>query len=83
MYKRIFLDQISQLGSFTNHHRIQYLAGFKEPLEVDVCDLASVETDDILNRKDFDEGMRNLNENCAPGHDNCCPKYGRPAGCLC
>ena len=38
-----------------------------------MCDLASVETDDILNRKDFYEGMCNLNENCAPGHDNCYP----------
>ena len=67
---------------FTEHYRNHYQAGQEEPLTVFGCELPPLETDDTLSREDFDEGVRCLNENRAPGHDSCAPEYLKRGGPL-
>ena len=65
---------------FTNHYRAHYQLGAEEPLELAGCSLPSSLTDDSLSRDEFDTGLRSLNENRSPGHDNCAPEYVKRGG---
>ena len=44
--------------------------------------MPSSETDDTLSRDDFDNGMRCLNENRTPGHDEWAPEYLKRGGAV-
>ena len=67
-------------SEFTQHYRSHYQLGPEEPLVVHGCSPAPLESDDRLSRKEFDEGLQQLNENRAPGHDNCAPEYLKRGG---
>ena len=67
-------------SEFTQHYRNHYQLGPEEPLSVHGCNPAPLETDDVLSRDEFDDGLRHLNENRAPGHDNCLPEYLKQGG---
>ena len=67
---------------FTEHYRTHYQPGNEEPLEVSGCELPPSATDDTLTRDDFDSGLKSLNENRQPGHDNCAPEYLKRGGSL-
>ena len=69
-------------SEFTEHYRGHYQLGNEEPLEVLGCELPPLETDDTLSREDFNHGVRCLNENRAPGHDDCAPEYMKCGGLL-
>ena len=65
---------------FTEHYRTQYQLGAEEPLVVDSCELLDSPSDDVLTRDDFVSGLRSLNANRQPGHDNCAPEYLKRGG---
>ena len=65
---------------FTEHYRTHYQLGAEEPLEVAGCELPDSTSDDVLSRDDFDCGLRSLNANRQPGHDDCPPEYLKRGG---
>ena len=67
-------------SEFTDHYRDHYQLGQEDPITIDSCNLPPLETDDVLTRDEFDDGLRRLNENRAPGHDNCAPEYLKRGG---
>ena len=67
-------------AEFTDHYRAHYQLGSEEPLEVAGCSLPSSVSDDTLSRNEFDSGIRSLNENRQPGHDDCAPEYVKRGG---
>ena len=69
-------------AEFTEHYRAHYQPGNEEPLVVSGCEMPPSETDDTLSRADFDSGLRCLNDNRAPGHDECAPEYLKRGGPL-
>ena len=69
-------------SDFTKHYRQHYKLGNEEPIDLSGCDVPPVVTDDTLSRADFDAGLQSLNENRAPGHDNCAPEYLKRGGAL-
>ena len=68
------------VSDFTEHYRTHYELGDESPLEVQSCEPPSCDEDDTLTRKDFDEGVRSLNSNRSPGHDNVAPEYIKHGG---
>lgn len=69
-------------ADFTNHYRTHYQLGPETPAEIASCSLPASESDDILTREEFDSGLRKLNENRQPGHDNCAPEYIKRGGAI-
>ncbi len=67
---------------FTKHYRAHYQLGAEEPLEVSGCELPASLSDDVLARDDFDSGLRSLNANRQPGHDDCAPEYLKHGGAM-
>ena len=61
---------------FTDHYRAHYQLGDELPLDVASYDLPACPSDD------FDAGLRSLNANRAPGHDNCAPEYIKRGGLI-
>ena len=57
------------VSDFTAHYNNHYQAGDEPPLEIAGCDVQEIASDEILTRKDFDEGIQRLNANRKPGHD--------------
>ena len=65
---------------FTEHYRTQYQLGAEEPLDFYSCELPNSPSDDALTRDDLVSGLRSLNANRQPGHDNCAPEYLKRGG---
>ena len=68
------------VSDFTAHYRSHYQLGDETPLDLNSCDLPSCDADDSLTRSEFDEGVRSLNSNRSPGHDNVAPEYIKHGG---
>ena len=62
-------------ADFTEHYRAHYQIGSEEPLDISSCALPPTASDNSLSREEFDSGLRRLNSNLQPGHDNCAPEY--------
>ena len=67
-------------SEFTEHYRNHYKLGPEEPLPVAGCELPPSAVDDTLSLNDLNNSLRSLNENRAPGHDNCAPEYLKRGG---
>ena len=67
-------------SDFTNHYRAHYQPGTETPLEIHGSALPPSESDNHLSRDDFDTGIRSLNDNRQPGHDDCAPDYVKRGG---
>ena len=69
-------------SEFTAHYRDHSQLGAESPLEVAGCDVPKFASDEILTRKDFDEGIQRLNSNRKPGHDGCAPEFIKHGGAV-
>ena len=65
---------------FTAHYRRHYQLGPEEPITLASTELQPSANDDTLSQDDFDDALRCLNENRAPGHDKCAAEYLKRGG---
>ena len=71
---------VPSASDFTNHYASHYKLGDESPLDLQSCDLPACPDDDSLSRDEFDTGVRSLNSNRSPGHDNVAPEYIKYGG---